>query len=116
LHRHNLAINFHEQGGCEERASQWVEVMFLKRTMWAVALSVPLALVGFAVSDSTKCPKLLRYIISPGNALAEHIPPAYGSLADVISRGVSVTLAANAAYYTVILWFLFTVFRVFLDA
>ena len=87
----------------------------LKRTLWSVALSVPLSLVALAISDNAKCPAVLRYILSPGTLLATHIPPAYGTLGDTIARFMWVTLATDAAYYTVILWFLFMVFRVFLD-
>jgi hypothetical protein len=76
---------------------------------------MPLALVAFVISDNAKCPAVLRYILSPGTLLAKQIPPAYGTLGDTIGRFMSVTLATDAAYYTVILWFLFMVFRVFLD-
>jgi hypothetical protein len=83
--------------------------------LWAVTLNVPLSLVPFAIADSDKCPALLRNVLSPGIAFEEHLPPAYGSLADTISRVGTVGLAVNAAYYTVILWFVFMIFRIFLD-
>ena len=82
----------------------------MKRIVWAIILSLPLALLAFAISDSAKCPELLRNILSPGNLVALHVPPAYGSLADTISRFVTVTLATDVAYYALILWSVLTCF------
>ena len=49
---------------------------------------------------------------SPGILLAK-LPPAFGGQAPNIGTFVVVTFIADAAYYTVILWFLFMAFRVF---
>ena len=89
-------------------------MIHLKRTLWAATLSLPLSFVAFAISDNSQCPAVLRNILSPGILLAR-LPAAFGGQPPNIGRFVVVTFTADAAYYTVILWFLLMAFRAFLD-
>jgi hypothetical protein len=56
-------------------------------------------------------PVLLRYVLSPGDVLVLHAPPTYGSLGETIARSVLATLATDAVYYSLILWFAFKLFH-----
>jgi hypothetical protein len=73
-----------------------------------------MSFVAFAISDNAQCPTMLRNILSPGILLAK-LPPPFGGQTGNIGRFVVVAFTADAAYYTVILWFLFMAFRVFLN-
>jgi hypothetical protein len=109
-------VNVRKSEECEGLSIRWLEAIHLKRTLWAVTLSLPLSFVAFAISDNAQCPAMLRNILSPGILLANLQPAFVGGEGGNIGRFVVVTFTADAAYYTVILWFLFMAFRMFLDA
>jgi hypothetical protein len=78
--------------------------------MWSLILSLPLGLLGIAVTDNPRVPKLVRDMFSPGFAVSMLLPPTR-SLAEAMGRGESVMLAVNVAYYWLILLVLFNVLK-----
>jgi hypothetical protein len=74
----------------------------LERFIWALALSVPLAIVTFAVADNVNTPEVLRWVSSPGYVLALHAPPER-TFAESLGRGIEIGIGVNMAYYWLIL-------------
>lgn len=66
----------------------------------ALVLSVPLAVLGLAISDSTSTPDWVRWLISPGYFwTVTHPGPGFNLVGDVGGG-----LLINLAYYSVILF------------
>lgn len=78
----------------------------MKRFLLALALSVPMALLGIAVADSARVPQLVGDFLSPGFLVAMRLPPA-GSLAQNLGRSLRVEFAVDVAFYFLILLGLF---------
>jgi hypothetical protein len=80
----------------------------LKQFVWAVVVSVPLAIIAFAVADNVNTPEVARWVLSPGYAITEHMTLG-GTFAESLGMSIQIDIGFNMAYYLFILFVLFKV-------
>ena len=82
-----------------------------------MVLAFPLVWLATAIGDNPSTPGLVRIVISPGIAIAHHIPLwGQGGWLDAVAQIGMAALALNLLYYVLIMYAILTWIRWFLSS